>query len=235
MKASLNIAVIVFLVFFTSHGHASDSFIDEQVTPVLDRATDGVSVYLWAAGAASVLLVQNYDQQIQEDWGSHQIMPYSQSQLGDRYVSYGGNIAIALLQLWLDRENGYNHARGLIYTTIVTQGLKVSVQQERPDKSDRYAFPSGHTSSAFATATSLSYAYGWKAGVPAFAMAAFTGLSRIADNKHWASNIVAGGFLGVIWGRSSFFEKNLASEKHVSVLYPSYEDGFFSMNYSLKF
>jgi membrane-associated phospholipid phosphatase len=44
--------------------------------------------------------------------------------------------------------------------------------------------------------------YGWKVGVPAFAAAAYTAMSRLTDNKHWASDVVFGAFIGVASART---------------------------------
>jgi membrane-associated phospholipid phosphatase len=44
--------------------------------------------------------------------------------------------------------------------------------------------------------------YGWKLGVPVFAIATYTAASRIVDNKHWASDVVFGAFLGMTSGRT---------------------------------
>ncbi len=44
--------------------------------------------------------------------------------------------------------------------------------------------------------------FGWKVGLPAFAAAAYTGTSRVADNQHWASDVVFGAALGMASGRT---------------------------------
>ncbi len=61
--------------------------------------------------------------------------------------------------------------------------LKYSLHRQRPDGSDTLSLPSGHTSTAFALATVAERHYGWKAGLPAYALAAGIGLSRIESNK----------------------------------------------------
>lgn len=232
----------IFILFFivSLYGpRSSAKFLEEQVYPAFDKAVDETSLYLWVGGAAAVLIVQSMDKNIQADWGHHQLMPTWQSNIGDRYISYGGNILIALSQLVLDRHNGVNHARAILFSSGISQAMKLTIHQQRPDQSDDYAFPSGHTTAAFATATSLSYSYGLKGGVPAFAMATLTGLSRISDDKHWASNVVAGAFLGIIWGRATYFEKENeeAPEKLVSRtdFFPTYENGVFAFLFSHDF
>lgn len=229
------ITIILFLTFLDSH--ASASLKEDHVIPTLHRATDQTSTYLWAGGLASLLLVRPLDSQIRTDWGQHTVLPAEQSNIGDRYISYGINIAFALSQLWWDQENGISHVRGLIYTTGVTHTLKVTTQRRRPDNSDLFSFPSGHTSASFSTATSLTYAYGWKAAIPAYGLAVLSGLSRIADDKHWASDVVAGAFLGIIWGRASFYSSSATdnTSDQTEVFYPSYENGQLSLVWNKHF
>jgi membrane-associated phospholipid phosphatase len=72
----------------------------------------------------------------------------------------------------------------------------------RPDGSDQLSFPSGHTSTAFAWATVANAHYGWKAGVPSYLAASAIGLSRITNDKHHLSDVVAGATIGLITGRT---------------------------------
>lgn len=228
--------VVLFCIPFFYGCLSSAKFFDKQVYPAFEKAADETSVYLWGSGAAAVLIVQSMDQNIQLKWGHHQLMPAWQSNIGDRYVSFGGNILIALLQLIWDRENGVNHTRALFISGGITQAMKLTIHQRRPDQSDDYAFPSGHASSAFATATSLAYAYGFKAALPAYAMATLTGLSRISDDKHWASNVVAGAFLGIIWGRATYFEKNPSEDSvKTSDFFPAIDRDVLSLNFLHEF
>ena len=60
-----------------------------------------------------------------------------------------------------------------------------------------YAFPSGHTSSAFATATSLALATKkWYVAVPVFAWSAGVGYSRIYVGQHYPSDVIMGALVG---------------------------------------
>jgi membrane-associated phospholipid phosphatase len=99
----------------------------------------------------------------------------------------------------------------LAATGVATILIKVSVDRTRPDASDRASFPSGHTSTTFATATVLNEIYGWRAGAPAFALAALTGLSRMSADRHWFSDVAAGATLGVWLGRAFATDANQAS------------------------
>lgn len=78
---------------------------------------------------------------------------------------------------------------------IVTAGIKGTVNRTRPDGS-AYSYPSGHTSSAFTSAGVIYYDLGPKWGIPAFVVASYIGLSRLQENKHYVSDIIAGAALG---------------------------------------
>jgi membrane-associated phospholipid phosphatase len=91
-----------------------------------------------------------------------------------------------------------NAIGALVFTT-----LKYSVKEERPDNSDDLSFPSGHTSIAFTNATLLYYEYKdsnlWYAG-SGFLFATATGIIRIANNKHYTSDVLAGAGIGLASG-----------------------------------
>jgi membrane-associated phospholipid phosphatase len=84
------------------------------------------------------------------------------------------------------------------YTSV----LKVAVGRERPNGQDEKSFPSGHTSNAFALAAVVERHYGWKAGLPAYAVASAVAVSRLQRNKHYVSDVLAGATLGYIVGRT---------------------------------
>lgn len=96
---------------------------------------------------------------------------------------------------------GADLVRAQIINTGLTQGLKVAVNRQRPDGA-RFSFPSGHSSSAFATATVLERHFGWKVGMPAYALAAYVAGSRLTENKHYLSDVIFGAGLGIVSGRA---------------------------------
>lgn len=65
------------------------------------------------------------------------------------------------------------------------------------------SFPSGHTTVAFAAATVFALEYKDKPVIPIIAYSAATmiGLSRITENKHWATDVFVGAALGYLTGR----------------------------------
>ncbi|HET6763580.1 MAG TPA: phosphatase PAP2 family protein [Longimicrobiaceae bacterium] len=108
-------------------------------------------------------------------------------------------------------------------TGVLTTGIKLVAGRARPyvdtsnphnfklmrgRTSDAYqSFPSGHTSTAFAAATALTAEAGewrprdrWIVGGVTYTLATLTGISRIYNNYHWASDVMAGAALGTVTG-----------------------------------
>ena len=83
----------------------------------------------------------------------------------------------------------------------VVNTLKRTTNVERPDGSNHHSFPSGHTATAFMTATMFNKEYGHKSpwiGVGAYGMATATGVMRMANNKHWLSDVLTGAGIGIL-------------------------------------
>lgn len=62
-----------------------------------------------------------------------------------------------------------------------------------------YSFPSGHTSSSMAAATTISFCFPHLA-VPAFALGIIISFSRLYLQVHYPSDVLAGAALGLICG-----------------------------------
>jgi membrane-associated phospholipid phosphatase len=83
---------------------------------------------------------------------------------------------------------------------VVTEILKYSINKDRPQgATDGHAFPSGHTSFAFQGASFLQRRYGWKYGVPAYAVASFVAYSRLEGihDRHDGWDVLAGALVGI--------------------------------------
>ena len=96
---------------------------------------------------------------------------------------------------------GSDLIRAQLLNGLLTTSLKISVDRPRPT-GGAHGFPSGHTSAAFATASVLEGHYGWKAGVPAYALASFIGWTRVRDNVHFLSDVVVGSTIGTVVGHA---------------------------------
>ena len=128
-----------------------------------------------------------------------------------KYISVGvpvGYIVAGLIHnnKALKQKAAYTAAT-ILFNTATTTLLKNVVKRDRPyntytgifpDKLETdYAFPSGHTSSAFATATSLALkTKKWYVTVPALAWSAGVGYSRIYLGQHYPSDVIMGALVG---------------------------------------
>jgi membrane-associated phospholipid phosphatase len=117
------------------------------------------------------------------------------------------------------RSATYDFAQAMIVNAAYTGILKHTVQRTRPDGSDSLSFPSGHTSNAFSIATIAQHHYGWRVGVPAYALAGAIGLSRIERDRHHLSDVVAGATIGFLVGRtvSRLDGQEAAKKRFVSI------------------
>ena len=86
-------------------------------------------------------------------------------------------------------------------TVGLSQTLRWSVTEERPDHSDSHGLPSMHASLAFMGATVLSREYGhishWIT-IGGYAAATGTQMLRIGHNRHWMNDIFLGAGIGVV-------------------------------------
>ena len=97
---------------------------------------------------------------------------------------------------------GADVMRAQLVSQVWVQALKFTVQRTRPDGSDDYSFPSGHSASAFATAAVLQRHFGWKLGVPAYVVAGYVATARVHDNRHYLSDVVFGAAMGIAGERT---------------------------------
>lgn len=121
-----------------------------------------------------------------------------------------GTIAVGLLA----GDDDLTRSGGRIAGSLAVAGLshsavKLVVGRNRPTfTTDQYQFkpfssrasyPSGHTSQAFALASSVSDEIGSPvASLGLYTLASLTGWSRINDNRHWLSDVVSGALIGIL-------------------------------------
>ena len=96
---------------------------------------------------------------------------------------------------------GTDLIRAQLVAQTITAGIKLSARRHRPD-GDEFSFPSGHSSVTFATATVLQRNFGWKAGVPAYAVASYVAASRVQMKRHFFSDVAFGAAIGIVAGRT---------------------------------
>ena len=120
------------------------------------------------------------------------------TQLGDREM-------VPLVFLIPDNEFRIDAFKSLLFTTAVTQSLKVIIGEKRPPGPKEYkpftqdteyhAMPSGHATGAFTIATVLSEHYP-KYKKYFYTVSTLIAASRMYEDVHWFSNVVAGAGVG---------------------------------------
>ncbi len=102
---------------------------------------------------------------------------------------------------------------------VSVNALKYTTSIERPDGADTHSFPSGHSATAFMMAGLLTREYGeispW-VGVGAYSLASVTGAMRIANNKHWLSDVLTGAGLGILSAEAGYLVSDLLFKKGLS-------------------
>ena len=94
---------------------------------------------------------------------------------------------------------GFDLLRAVTVSQVLTQVVKITARRDRPT-GECCAFPSGHASAAFATASVFERHLGYRAAIPTFAIAAYVATSRLHDNRHFLSDVLFGGALGMASG-----------------------------------
>jgi len=108
----------------------------------------------------------------------------------------------------IDKRNGYKSAISILTAGLLCTSLKLIVKRPRPfktydfirakDKVGPFSFPSGHTTFAFAAATSLSLAYPkWFVVAPAYLFAGLAAYSRMYLGVHFPLDVFGGLVIGV--------------------------------------
>lgn len=98
-------------------------------------------------------------------------------------------------------------AASVVGASLLSTSLKYIINRDRPfvsyidieklDSGGSPSFPSGHTSTAFSTATSLSIAYPkWYVIAPSYLWASAVGYSRMHLGVHYPSDVLVGAFVG---------------------------------------
>lgn len=118
------------------------------------------------------------------------------STLGDiSQIALPASAVITSLALH-DDEGLIQFTHAYLTTMSCVYILKPIVNENRPN-GGAWSFPSGHTASAMAGASYLGQRYGMTYGGPAFILAALVASSRVATNKHYSVDVIAGGAIGL--------------------------------------
>jgi membrane-associated phospholipid phosphatase len=130
-----------------------------------------------------------------------------------------------------DKEGTWQFTKGFVLNQALTLGLKYATDKKRPFNNGDRAFPSGHTSTTFQSASFIQRRYGWKYGIPAYALASFTGFSRINAQKHDGWDVLAGALIGV---GSTYLFTTPYQKEHMELTLSSWENQYL-LGFTYKF
>jgi membrane-associated phospholipid phosphatase len=121
------------------------------------------------------------------------------------------------------QDLGLHSLEAVVLSTAVSAGIKLLAGRSRPyidvdnphsfqfgrgfSGDDYQSFPSGHTTAAFAFASTVSRETQmwwprsrWYVGTVMYGVATLVGLSRMYNNLHWASDVLGGAAIGTLLG-----------------------------------
>lgn len=142
---------------------------------------------------------------------------------------------------WFDQTK--NMVISILLTDLLTLQLKRAAGKQRPDDTDFESWPSGHTSHAFATASVLYEEFKHSSPLLAYSgylFAATTGFLRMANNRHYLSDVLAGAGIGIlvtklVYKYDYLIPWNPFLKKKNMVLLPRYSEGTVGLYFTKKF
>lgn len=204
MKSKLTVVLFLLLIFI-GNAQIKDSISTSQPKDKIAHKQFIAPVALITTGALMLNTALNDD-----------LQSNANRYFGEDFETNADNILpfVPVAQIYLGKTFGYKQKNDFHHQTIniaianvmavsVTEVLKRTVKEERPDQSNDLSFPSGHTAVAFTNAALLYYEYNdsnlWYAS-SGFLFASATGILRIANNKHYTSDVLAGAGIGLASG-----------------------------------
>lgn len=122
--------------------------------------------------------------------------------------------------LYLDDTKGqFQFYKSFTANALATYALKYSVQEERPNKSDKLSFPSGHSSVSFQSASFIHIRYGLKYALIPYLGASFCAWSRVYLDEHYTHDVLAGAALGSLFSyyfTTPYKYKNISISPNIS-------------------
>ena len=174
------------------------------------------------SGLALTFLASKYDDTIKTNNENKSLLPSRLSQVGD---FWGILSPLAVWAIMLKSKMNKDYVSNAFAANIMsTYAIKSLSQRQRPDGSNNYSFPSGHTSNSFLAAELIYQIEGMPLSIPFYLLSINTALSRINDKKHFLSDVVFGAAIGISIGKGF---KILRKEKTDQPLKDELEKDFY--------
>ncbi len=151
------------------------------------------------SGLALTFFASKYDNTIRTNNENKSLLPSRLSQVGD-FWGILSPLAVWAIMLKSNMNKDYV-SNAFVANIMSTYAIKSLSQRQRPDGSNNYSFPSGHTSNSFLAAELINQIEGIPLSVPFYLLSINTALSRIKDKKHFLSDVVFGAAIGISIGK----------------------------------
>jgi membrane-associated phospholipid phosphatase len=208
-----------------------------QVQDTINKKTPllvGKDALILGAFALGTGLVAPIDRQVAgrlQDSSTQANRFFGTAATGLRLLGDPGSLATGAILYGIGRADGQRRVQALglhsvesiVFSGLISGGLKMIAGRQRPYADitnpynfqlwrgftdDKYrSFPSGHTTAAFAFASTLTRETQfwwphatWYIGTVFYGGASLIGLSRMYNNQHWASDVMSGAAIGTIVG-----------------------------------
>jgi membrane-associated phospholipid phosphatase len=198
----------------------SDSGRDSLLAPKTSIMPSGPGAFRWYHAAAilgAVALASSLDESVRDGIQDHRSAGADDASRLFRHMGQPevyAVVALGTVTAGLVSGNdrlaraGGRITGGLLLAGTVSSALKVAVGRRRPRLGEeQYNFhpltsanswPSGHATVAFALATSVSdEVHSTPVTIGLYTLAGLTGWSRLNDNKHWLTDVLAGAAIGI--------------------------------------
>lgn len=201
MKQIIRIFVIVLLTSQASFAQKTDSLSRYSLLGIRPKTM----VTPLVLATAGIYIQSNYALKADAQTALRAALPFTTKI--DDYLVFAPILPVYAHSLLTQKSANYmlNQTLLLAKTELLVLGtvylLKNTTKVLRPDGSARNSFPSGHTAQAFASATFLRHELGDKniwIAIGGYAVATSAGLMRIANNRHWLSDVCLGAAIGIL-------------------------------------
>jgi len=163
---------------------------------------------------------------------------------GPVVMVYGLNlIGVSGKNVFIDRTAILGLSGGILGLSELV--VKHVTHRLRPNGTDYYSFPSGHTGMAFMGAEFLAQEYSSKSPVYTvigYTFAVTTGVFRMYNRDHWFSDVVAGAGFGVLSTKAAYliypYLRNKLTHKDKNgkstMIMPTYQDGVPGLYFAMQ-
>jgi hypothetical protein len=166
------------------------------------------TVMITALGGAAALSTRPADSELRREFSVQTASgdPFKAGAvIGSTAFALGAGVTTYSIARALGKPCAANLGADLIQAEVMSEvlvfGIKEATRRSRPEGSG-YSFPSGHTTVAFGSATVLQRHFGWKVGIPAYAVATYVAASRVEMKRHYLSDVAFGAALGIAVGHT---------------------------------